>query len=188
MGSPGPRGRLPPGEHGRPAHDRRGGGSRAGAAGAGPRAHHPRPAVAAADRLPGHSPVAESYRALRSAIRFAGVEHPLRTLVVSSADKGEGKSVTAMNLAIAMALEGRRVVLVDTDLRHPTVHRLLEWEMKPGLSELLVDAVPLEQRCGSTRGCGLQVLPSGAMPPNPASSSTPPHGGADPAADSRRRP
>jgi capsular exopolysaccharide synthesis family protein len=119
--------------------------------------------------LPAYGPIAESYRALRSSISFAGVDRPLRTLVVSSAEKGEGKSVTAMNLAIAMALEGRRVILVDTDLRHPTVHRLLEWEMTPGLTELLVGAVPLEAALRDHPAVAtLQVITSGAMPPNPA--------------------
>src|SRR5262249_10820417 len=119
--------------------------------------------------LPAGSPVAESYRALRSAISFAAVDHPLRTLLVSSAGQGEGKTLTSTNLAIALALEGRRVILVDTDLRRPTVHRLLECEMRPGLTDLLVGTAALEEALRPfPEAAGLRVLPSGAIPPNPA--------------------
>jgi capsular exopolysaccharide synthesis family protein len=115
------------------------------------------------------SAIAESYRALRSSITFAGVDHPLRTLVVSSASQSEGKSLTSMNLAIAIAMDGRRVILVDADLRRPSVHRMLSWEMAPGLTELLVGTRELGEVLREVPDVpGLRVLTSGAMPPNPA--------------------
>jgi succinoglycan biosynthesis transport protein ExoP len=88
--------------------------------------------------LPALSPVAESYRGLRSSISFAAVDKPLETLVVSSSNQGEGKSLTSVNLAVAMAMGNRRVVLVDADLRRPNVHRLLRIEQSPGLTVVLV--------------------------------------------------
>jgi tyrosine-protein kinase Etk/Wzc len=119
--------------------------------------------------LPPLSPQVESYRALRSALNFAALDQPLRTLVVSSAAPGEGKSVTAVNLAIAMAASGRRVILVDADLRRPTLHRFVGWEPSPGLSEVLSDSYPLLPSLRPFPGVpGLQLLTSGALAPNPA--------------------
>src|SRR5262249_32273630 len=99
------------------------------------------PAIASEQRLmnalPPYSPPAESYRGLRASISFAAIDAPLTTLAISSARAGEGKSLTAVNLAFAMALDGRRVILVDADLRWPTIHRLLGLEPSPGLTDVL---------------------------------------------------
>lgn len=118
--------------------------------------------------LPAQSLISESYRGLRSSIGFASVDEPIRTLVVTSSNKGEGKSLTSVNLAIAMALERRRVILVDADLRRPNLHRLLKVEQSPGLSDLLVDRVPVEDALQRTAIEGLQVITSGPRPPDPA--------------------
>ena len=75
--------------------------------------------------------ISESYRGLRSSISFAAVDAPIKTLLVSSSNKGEGKSLTSVNLAIAMAMDRRRVILVDADLRRPNIHRLLHLEQTP---------------------------------------------------------
>jgi len=119
--------------------------------------------------LPPRSRTSESYRALRSAIGFAAVDHPLRTLVVSSAGAGEGKSLTSLNLAIAMAMEGRRVILVDADLRRPSVHKTLGWEPSPGLTDVLVGSRELSEALRPFEAApGLRILTAGAPPPNPA--------------------
>jgi capsular exopolysaccharide synthesis family protein len=118
--------------------------------------------------MPAQSLISESYRGLRSAISFAAVDEPIKTLIVSSSNKGEGKSLTSVNLAIAMALDRRHVILVDADLRRPNIHRLLRLEQSPGLSDLLVDRVPLEDALQETAVEGLQVITSGPRPPDPA--------------------
>lgn len=118
--------------------------------------------------LPTRSHVAEAYRALRSSIGFAGADSPIRRLVVTSASQGEGKTVTSVNLAMAFAADGKRVILVDADLRRPSVHRLLERPGSPGLSELLVARSTLEEVLQETEVENLRVICAGSIPPNPA--------------------
>lgn len=118
--------------------------------------------------LPTHSPIAESYRALRTSISFASIDAPLRTILVTSAHKGEGKSTTSINLAIAMAMEGRQVILVDADMRRPSLHRALDLPSAPGLTDVLLGNKPVSEALKKTEVEGLRVLTSGPIPPNPA--------------------
>lgn len=118
--------------------------------------------------LPANSHVAEAYRALRSTIGFAGIDTPLRRLLVTSSSKGEGKSVTSANLAAAMAMDGKRVILVDADLRRPNVHRLFQLPASPGLSEVLVGMRSLQEAIQPTDLENLRVVCAGPIPPNPA--------------------
>jgi len=110
----------------------------------------------------------ESYRVLRSNVQFATVSSPGNSLLVTSTLPGEGKSLTAANLAIAMALDGRSVVVVDSDLRRPTLHQRFGVEQRPGLTDVLVGAASLEEAVKTTSVPGLRVLPAGALPPNAA--------------------
>ena len=112
--------------------------------------------------------VLESYRVLRSNVRFAAVDTPIHSLLVTSTVPGEGKSVTAYNLAVAMALDGRNVILVDTDLRRPTMHEKAKVAQQPGLTNVLVGHTSLEDAIKETNIPGLRVLPAGPLPPNPA--------------------
>jgi succinoglycan biosynthesis transport protein ExoP len=112
--------------------------------------------------------VLESYRVLRSNVRFAAVDTPIHSLLVTSTVPGEGKSVTAYNLAVAMALDGRNVILVDTDLRRPTMHEKAKVSQQPGLTNVLVGHTTLEDAIKETTIPGLRVLPAGPLPPNPA--------------------
>lgn len=118
--------------------------------------------------LPANSPVAEAYRSLRSSIGFAGIDAPIRRLQVTSALPGEGKSTTSVNLATAMANDGKRVILIDADMRWPSVHRLLDLANSPGLSEVLVGMKRLDEALQATDNENLQVVAAGAIPPNPA--------------------
>jgi tyrosine-protein kinase Etk/Wzc len=118
--------------------------------------------------LPANAPVAEAYRTLRTSIAFAGFDAPIRRLQITSTTKGEGKSTTAVNLATAMARDGKKVVLVDGDMRAPSLHRLLGLPLTPGLSELLAGLAPLEEVLHATETENLLVLPAGSIPPNPA--------------------
>lgn len=119
-------------------------------------------------QLASNSQIAEAYRGLRSSVGFASIDHPLRRLVVTSASKGEGKSLTSVNLAQAMALDGKRVILLDADLRRPSLHRVLGLPNTPGLSELLTGARTIEECLQTTQVENLQVVCSGPVPPNPA--------------------
>ncbi len=114
-------------------------------------------------------PVAEAYRSIRTNLRFSTIDSRLRTLVVTSSSAGEGKSVTAANLAIVMAQLGLSVVLVDADMRKPTQHKLFALNRQPGLSDaLLADDTPPAHYLHEVDVPNLRLLPSGMTPPNPA--------------------
>ena len=110
----------------------------------------------------------ESYRVLRSNVRFAAVGEPLNSMMVTSTTPGEGKSLTAANLAIAMALDGRKVILVDADLRRPTVHEKFGVRNTPGLTNVLVGSMSIDKALQDTDVENLQLMTSGPIPPNPA--------------------
>jgi len=115
------------------------------------------------------SPIAEAYRMLRTNLQFSDVDRPLRTLMVTSANPEEGKSVTAANLAIVMAQAGKRTILVDTDLRRPSQHRLFELNNRLGLTTLLLDThMSLNDALQGAGIENLSILTSGTLPPNPA--------------------
>nr|WP_231135240.1 polysaccharide biosynthesis tyrosine autokinase [Motilibacter deserti] len=123
---------------------------------------------ALAAQLP-RSQRAEAVRQLRTNVMFAGVDKPLRTLLVTSAVASEGKTTTAVNLAITSALAGQRVLIVDADLRRPGVSDELGIEGAFGLTNLLIDETTLEDAVQPWGPDGeLHVLPSGAVPANPS--------------------
>lgn len=115
------------------------------------------------------SPISEAFRVLRTNLRFSGIENPGGALLVTSPGPGEGKTTTAANLAITMAQSGKHVVLVDSDLRRPSIHKLFGFSNSVGLSTLfLEDPPPLRKALQETSVPGLRVLTSGQVPPNPA--------------------
>jgi succinoglycan biosynthesis transport protein ExoP len=123
------------------------------------------------------SPVAEAFRALRTNIRFASPDHPVRSLLVTSAGPQEGKTLTASNLAVVLAQSGRRVILVDADLRRPRLHRLFDVAREPGFANLVLDrARPyrvtreemIETYLQVTWMDTLRVLTCGPVPRSPA--------------------
>jgi non-specific protein-tyrosine kinase len=115
------------------------------------------------------SPVAETYRALRTNIEFASVDAPLRTLLVTSALPQEGKTTTAGNLAIVFAQGGSRVLLVDGDLRKPGLDGLFGLSNEFGLTTLFRDeAATVTEVTRETELDNLKIVTSGPLPPNPA--------------------
>ncbi len=115
------------------------------------------------------SAAAEAYRSLRSNIEFASVDVPMTTLLVTSAVPGEGKTVTAANLAVAFAQAGWSVLLVDADLRKPGVHVVFDLPNSYGLTTILrSDDVDLDAIAQATEDARLRVLTTGPLPPNPA--------------------
>jgi len=114
------------------------------------------------------SPPAEAYRTLRSNIHFAQVDHPARTFVVTSAGAGEGKSMTTANVAAVFAQAGQEVLLIDADLRRPSLHRIFNVASERGLTNVLVGEVDLTDVTCETEVPGLTIVPTGPLPPNPA--------------------
>ena len=115
------------------------------------------------------SPISEAYRILRTNIQFSAVDRPLETLLVSSPNPIEGKSITLANLGVVMAQAGLSVVLVDSDLRRPMLHKVFGLSNKEGLTTTLLDGEPyLDSRLQATQVENLRVLTSGPLPPNPS--------------------
>jgi capsular exopolysaccharide synthesis family protein len=113
--------------------------------------------------------VAETYRSLRTSVEFAFLDVPVRTLLVTSALAGEGKTVTAANLAVVFAQAGRRVLLLDADLRKPGVHLMFGLSNAQGLTTLMRgDGPAVGAVVQATEQDNLHVLPAGPLPPNPA--------------------
>lgn len=113
------------------------------------------------------TPRAESYRSLRTNLRFVEFEEGARSIVVTSSIDGEGKSTTAANLALAVADLGQKVLLVDADLRRPRVDRMFGIDGGVGLSDVLIGAVPLQDAVQAFLTTNLELLPAGTIPPNP---------------------
>ena len=115
------------------------------------------------------SPISEAYRTLRTNLDFASLDQACKTLVVTSAGVGEGKSTTLANLAVVSAQAGRKVVLVDADLRRPTLHQVFGLDNEAGLTTAMMDEAAIASPPLQATGVeGLSVLPSGPLPPNPA--------------------
>ncbi len=115
------------------------------------------------------SPAAEAFRSLRTSVKFLGVDREVRVVQVTSPSPGEGKTVTAINLAVVFAQAGDRVVLVGADLRRPRAEEILGVSLTPGLTGVLIGEVALPQAIRSVDGlANLSVLPAGYPPPNPS--------------------
>ena len=114
------------------------------------------------------SVVAEAYRSLRANLRFAALDRPVRTLAITSAVEQEGKTVTTCNLAVVLAQARARVMVVDADLRRPSVHTVFGIDPAPGLSEVLRGDVGWKEALRPVGGIEtLHVLPAGRIPDNP---------------------
>jgi capsular exopolysaccharide synthesis family protein len=114
------------------------------------------------------SSIAEAYRSLRTSIQFATLDKDIRTIAITSSVPQEGKSTTSANLAIVMAQMGKRTLLVDTDLRRPTVHSVFGVPREPGLTNILFDKISLDEAVHETDVPNLSLLTCGIIPPNPA--------------------
>jgi len=117
--------------------------------------------------IPG-SPQAEAYRQIRTNLEFLGVSGQPRSIVFTSALPGEGKSTVAANVAIALAETSARVLLIDADLRRPTIASLLNLESGVGLTTVLIGRAEFDEVVQQWGGRHLHVLTSGVVPPNPS--------------------
>ncbi|MGH9797149.1 MAG: GumC family protein [Candidatus Polarisedimenticolia bacterium] len=147
-----------------------------GAAGAGLRVIKPEGGAAATPPVPVElisqrepkSKVSEAFREVRTALLVSQPGRPPRSILITSAQPGDGKTAVAVNLATTLAQIGRRVLLVDADLRKPRLHRIFAVANEPGLSSCLSGAGPLWPEARPTGIPGLDVVCSGPLPPNPA--------------------
>lgn len=130
-----------------------------------------------------HAPAAEAYRILATNFDLVNVDRGARTVMITSATGREGKSTTVGNLAVALARSGRQVVLVDLDLRRPSIDKYFDLDHQPGLTHVILGRASLDEAlvavlprgesgsAPSSNGAGpgsLEVLPTGPLPPNPA--------------------
>lgn len=116
-----------------------------------------------------HSSIAEQYRILRSNIKFSTKQLLFKTMMVTSSVGGEGKSTTAANLAIIFAETGQKILLVDCDMRRPTVDKTFQLSNFLGLSNVLIDhSLRLEEVIKYSGVPNLDILPSGEVPPDPS--------------------
>lgn len=111
---------------------------------------------------------AEAYRTLRTNLIFSQAVQTLRTVLVTSASPGEGKTTTAANLAVSFAHHGMRVLLVDCDLRRGRLHKIFQIPREPGITELVIGQEEAEGVIRPTDITGLYVIASGNLPPNPS--------------------
>lgn len=115
------------------------------------------------------SPTSEAYRTLRTNINYSSVDKPLRTIMVSSSEPGEGKTTTVSNLGVVLAQNGFKVIITDCDLRHPRVHKYFGLSNRVGLSSLFAQPVDVLNGTHQTTSVNnLGVVTTGLLPPNPA--------------------
>jgi len=114
------------------------------------------------------SPVAEAFRSLRTNLEFAGINQPLHSILVTSAGPGDGKTTISANLASIFAQGGKRVTLIDADLRRPAIHRFFKLDNHVGLTDVFRERLSLENVSHSWNGTGeVSVITTGSLPPNP---------------------
>ena len=117
------------------------------------------------------SPISEQFRTLRTNINFMAIDSPIKTLALTSANISEGKSTVSNNLAVVWAQNGQRVLLVDADLRRPTLYRTFDLDNQRGLTTILTSrdhTINLNKIIQPSGIENLSLLPSGPIPPNPA--------------------
>lgn len=114
------------------------------------------------------SPISEQYRNIRTNILYSSIDEEIRSILVTSSGPGEGKSTTTANLAIVFAQQGKTVLLVDADLRKPTVHYTFNMNNTAGLTSILTNQMELMEAVHEYDEKNLYVLPSGPIPPNPS--------------------
>ena len=114
-------------------------------------------------------PVSEAFRSLRTNLQFSGIDAPLKTLLITSASPSDGKSSVAANLATVIAQGDKEVVVVDSDMRRPTIHKVFKLSNRLGLSDYFIR--PADKMSGvvkKTTVNNLSIITSGSLPPNPS--------------------
>lgn len=119
-------------------------------------------------KLNPRSPISEQYRTIRTNLQFSSVDEPLHSILITSAGAAAGKSITAANLAVVYAQQEKRTLLIDADLRKPTVHYTFRLDNLRGLSNVLIGDSTLEGAISKSDVDHLDILSCGPIPPNPS--------------------
>lgn len=114
------------------------------------------------------SPISEAYRTIRTNLQFASLDKTVKTILVTSTAPGEGKSTTITNLAVVLAQENKRVLIIDADLRKSMQHKLWHIPNMNGLTNVLAESMDYRMAVRKTLAPGVDVLVAGPKPPNPA--------------------
>lgn len=115
------------------------------------------------------SPISEAYRTIRTNIEFSNLDKEIKTIVVTSSQQNEGKSTVIANLAVSFAgMEDKKVLVVEGDLRNPTVHRMFNVSNTHGITEILTGQRSFQECVYKTEVQGLDVITCGKIPPNPS--------------------
>ena len=115
------------------------------------------------------SPIAEAYRSLRTTLLYSSTKSELKSLIVSSAGPGDGKTTTVANLAITLANMGKKTILIDTDLRRPVVNKVFNVDKSPGITDYLSGYIDDFSKVTLKSSIpNLYIVPSGMVPPNPS--------------------
>ncbi|MCM3174495.1 MULTISPECIES: CpsD/CapB family tyrosine-protein kinase [Paenibacillus] len=114
------------------------------------------------------SHISEGYRKLRTNIQFSSIDSHIKTIMVASAQAGEGKTTTISNLAVTYAQEGKKVLLIDADLRNPSLHQVFSVPNHIGLSSVLSNQYDVDEVLRESYIENLQLFTSGPIPPNPS--------------------
>ena len=114
------------------------------------------------------SVISEQYRAIRTNIEYSNVDQNTKTILVTSSDKNEGKTTTVSNLAVSFANLNKKVLIIDCDLRNPSIHKMFRLNNIYGLTDILAKDRAVDKCIQETELENLYVLTAGAIPPNPA--------------------
>ena len=114
------------------------------------------------------SVISEQYRAIRTNIEYSNVDQNTKTILVTSSDKNEGKTTTVSNLAVSFVNLNKKVLIIDCDLRNPSIHKMFKLNNIYGLTDILAKDRAVDKCIQETELENLYVLTAGAIPPNPA--------------------
>ena len=115
------------------------------------------------------SPIAEAYRTLRTNIQFSSIDNEVKTIVITSSEPSEGKSTVISNLAVSMANSGKKVLILDCDLRKPNLHKIFRMRNIIGFTNALIEDLEIDKVTRDIQEVkGLKILTSGPIPPNPS--------------------
>ncbi|MEW9676276.1 CpsD/CapB family tyrosine-protein kinase [Lentibacillus sp. L22] len=119
-------------------------------------------------QLSPRSPISEQYRTIRTNLQFSAIDEELQSMLITSSEPGEGKTMTTANLAVVYAQQGKKVLLIDADLRKPNMHYTFRVDNIKGLSNILVGDTTMEDAISITDVPDLDVITCGPIPPNPS--------------------
>lgn len=114
------------------------------------------------------SPVSEAYRGIRTNIQFANVDNNIKTILMTSAAPGEGKTTTLCNVAMTMADAGHKVIIIDCDLREPRIHKFFEVSNRVGITDILLKGEDFKSFLRGGFHPNLEIITSGKIPSNPS--------------------